>query len=118
MQKFNLSRKLFDFEKQDSDRSTDSVIFISSDSEKEVSDSWDSDWSIENVKMGPKYFDKKLCYALPRKIEKTKIELCKTLLPVPESHMSPAAHDRGPTQDVPQLQTMDMGFHASQRIRS
>ena len=47
MQKFNLSRKLFDFEEQDSDRSTDSVIYISSDSEEEVSDSWDSDWSTD-----------------------------------------------------------------------
>ena len=47
MQKFNLSRKLFDFEEQSSEESTDSVIYISSDSEEEVSDSWDSDWSTD-----------------------------------------------------------------------
>ena len=41
-------------------------------------------------KLGPKYFDKKLCYASPRKKEnKTKIELYKTLLPVKESPLFP-----------------------------
>ena len=47
MQKFNLSIKLFDFEEQDSDHSADSVIYISSDSEEEVSDCWESDWSTD-----------------------------------------------------------------------
>ena len=51
-------------------------------------------------KLGPKDFDKKLCYAPPRKIEKTKTELSKTLLPVLESPMSSPAHERGPSQDV------------------
>ena len=134
MQKFNLSRKLFDFEEQDSDHSTYSVIYTSSDSEEDVSDSCDSDRSTDsealinwierevksspiliggramNVegledetvagssilqpdpsstpKLDPKYFDKNLCYAPPRKIEKTKIELCKTLLPIQESHLA------------------------------
>ena len=48
MQKFNLSRKLFDFEEQSSEGSADSVVYISSDEEEdEVSDSLDSNWSTE-----------------------------------------------------------------------
>ena len=47
MQKFNLSRKRFDLGEQSSEESTDSVLYISSDSEDEVSDSWDSDWSTD-----------------------------------------------------------------------
>ena len=163
MQKFNLSRKLFDFKEQDSDRSMDSVIYISSDSEDEVSDFWDSEWSTDTdalinrikrevksspiliggramtvegpddemvagpsnsqpgtsstPKLGPKYFDKKLFYAPPKELKNTKIELCKTLLTILESPMSPPAHERGPPQDVPQLQSMDTGFHASYHIQ-
>ena len=47
MQRFNLSKKLFNFEEQSSEDSTDSVIYISSDSEDEASSSWDSDWSTD-----------------------------------------------------------------------
>ena len=47
MQRFNLSKKLFDFEEQSSEDSADSVIYISSDSEDEVSSDWDSDWSTD-----------------------------------------------------------------------
>ena len=47
MQRFNLSKKLFDFEEQGSEGSADSVIYISSDSEDEVSSDWDSDWSTD-----------------------------------------------------------------------
>ena len=45
MSKFNLSRKLFDFEEYDSDDSNKSVIYISS-SEEESSD-WDTDCSTD-----------------------------------------------------------------------
>ena len=41
MQKLNLSRKLFDFEEQSSDESTDSVIYISSDSDLDL------DWFLD-----------------------------------------------------------------------
>ena len=47
MQRFDLSKKLFDFEEQSSEESADSVIYISSDSEDEVSSDWDSDWSTD-----------------------------------------------------------------------
>ena len=47
MQRFNLSKKLFDFEEQSSEELTDSVIYITSDSEDEASSSWDSDWSTD-----------------------------------------------------------------------
>ena len=44
MQKLNLSRKLFDLEEQSSEKFSDSVIYISTDSEDDTSGSWDSDW--------------------------------------------------------------------------
>ena len=46
MQRYNLTKKLFDFE-EDSESSANSVIYISIDSEDEVSSSWDSDWSTD-----------------------------------------------------------------------
>ena len=46
MQRYNITKKLFDLE-EDSEGSVDSVIYISSDSENEVSSSWDSDWSTD-----------------------------------------------------------------------
>ena len=135
MQRFNLSKKLFDFEGQSSEESADSVIYISSDSEDEVSKDWDSDWSTDTEalinrierevksspiliagrvmttegldeemeaagpsnaqmvppstpKLGFKYFDKEKCLA-PSKKQKTRIELCSTVLPVLESPMPP-----------------------------
>ena len=47
MQIYNLTKKLFDFEEDESGSSANSVIYISSDSENEVSSSWDSDWSTD-----------------------------------------------------------------------
>ena len=47
MQRFNLSKKLFDSEEQSSEESADSVIYISSDSEDEVPSDWDTDWSMD-----------------------------------------------------------------------
>ena len=42
---FNLTKDLFEFEEQSSGVSASSVIYISSDDERETSDSWDSEWS-------------------------------------------------------------------------
>ena len=47
MQRYNLTKKLFDFEEDESESSANSVIYISSDSENEVSSSWDSDLSTD-----------------------------------------------------------------------
>ena len=49
MSKFNLSRKLFDLEGCDSDESTDSVIYISSDEEE--SSYWESDCSTDTEQL-------------------------------------------------------------------
>ena len=49
MSKFNLSRKLFDFEEYDSDNSDNSVIYISS-SEDESSD-WETDCSTDTEQL-------------------------------------------------------------------
>ena len=163
MQKFNLSRKLFDLEEQSSEKSSDWVIYISSDNEDDAFRSWDSDWStdtemlIERIEKevrsspilvggrimtmegmedeceaGPSsaqpvlpstpkldlgYFDEKICYAPPRKIEKTKIELCKTLLPVLESPASPPEHEKGPVMDTPMHHSVSDNFHASFHIQ-
>ena len=151
MQNFSLLRKRFDLEEQSSEESTDSVIYISSDSEEEVSDSWDSDWSTDTemlidrierkVKSSPmliggsimttegvdgeleagpcssqsvpptspklslQYFDKEMCHAPSRWTGKTRIELCKTLLRVMESPMSPE-HEKGPSLDTYNLWTI------------
>ena len=45
-------------------------------------------------KLDHRYFDK-MCYAPPKKTGKSRIELCKTLLPVPESPMSPLITKEG-----------------------
>ena len=47
MQRYNLTKKLFDFEEEDSESSANSIIYISSDSENEASSDWDSDWSTD-----------------------------------------------------------------------
>ena len=52
-------------------------------------------------KLDLKYCDREMCYAPPRKFEKTRIELCNTILPVLESPMSPPEHERGPSLDTP-----------------
>ena len=52
-------------------------------------------------KLNHKYFDQEMCYAPPKKLGKSRIEICETLLPVPESPMSPPDHERGPSLDTP-----------------
>ena len=47
MQKFNLSRKLFEFEEQSSEDSGESIIYISSDEEENAIDSYYSNWSTD-----------------------------------------------------------------------
>ena len=69
-------------------------------------------------KLDKTYFDEKLCYAPPRGNVKKRIELCKTILPVADSPMSPPAHERGPSQDTPLLQAGSSGLHASYHIQS
>ena len=44
MQKFNLARLLFEMDKESSESSNDSVIYISSD-EESLSEDWESDYS-------------------------------------------------------------------------
>ena len=69
-------------------------------------------------KLDKTYFDEKLCYAPSRGNAKRRIELCKTILPVLESPLSPPAHERGPSMDMPLLQPENSGFHASFHIQN
>ena len=69
-------------------------------------------------KLGFKYFDEKLYYAPSRKREKTKNELCNTILPVLESPMSHPEHERWPSLDTPMQQSVDTNFHASCEIQN
>ena len=69
-------------------------------------------------KLDKTYFDKKLCYAPSRGKTKRRIELCKTILPVLESPLSPPAHERGPSMDTPVIQPESSGFHASFHIQN
>ena len=67
-------------------------------------------------KLGEQYFDKTLCYAPDKEYAKTRIELCKTVIPVDDSPMSPPAHARGPvleTMLVPFPQPANSGFRVS-----
>ena len=65
-------------------------------------------------KLGHDYFDRDLCYAPSKKPKKSKIELCSTILPIPESPMSPPEHERGPVL----LHSSSSGFHASYHIQN
>ena len=51
MQKFILARRFFGMEEQSSSSSPNSIIYISSTSDEEQSDSWDSDWSTDTEDM-------------------------------------------------------------------
>ena len=50
MEKFNLSRKLYDFDEPNSDESDNSVIYISS-SEDEFSEDWETDCCTDTAKL-------------------------------------------------------------------
>ena len=69
-------------------------------------------------KMDHKYFDLERCYAPPKRMEKSRIELCNTILPILESPMSPPDHERGPSQDTPLVQPSTSGFYASYHIQN
>ena len=69
-------------------------------------------------KLDTKYFDHERCYAPSKRAEKSRIELCKTLLPVPESPMSPPNHERGPSQDTPLVQPAVSDFHVSYHVQN
>ena len=69
-------------------------------------------------KLDRAYFDEKLCYAPPKGNTKRRIELCKTILPVVESPMSPPPHERGPSLDTPLSQPKVSDFHASYHIQN
>ena len=51
MQKFNLAKRWFDMEQQSSCSSPDSIIYLSSSSDKGQYEGWDSDWSSETEDM-------------------------------------------------------------------
>ena len=62
-------------------------------------------------KLDFRYFDEKMWYDPLRKIEKTKIELCKTILPVLESPASSPEHEKGPVLDTPMHHSVSDNFH-------
>ena len=69
-------------------------------------------------KLGFKYFDKEMCYAPLRQNGKSSIEICKTLLPVLDSPMSPPQHEKGPSLNTPLTQTTQAEFHASNHVQN
>ena len=147
MNKFNRARKLFGSIDFSSDSSNESVIYISSEDEASdgwnsdwstdpeemirrvetqvkatASDEPGTSTMPSELQITPKldraYFDENLCYAPPKGNTKRRIELCKTILPVRESPVSPSPHERGPSQDTSLLQTGTSGFHASYHIQN
>ena len=69
-------------------------------------------------KLDHRYFDKEMCYAPPKKAGKSRIEICKTLLPIPDTPTSPPDHERGPSSDTPIMQPVMGGFHASYHVQN
>ena len=69
-------------------------------------------------KMDHKYFDLERCYAPSKRTEKSRIEICNTILPVLESPMSPPDHEKGPSQNTPFVQPVISRFHASYYIQN
>ena len=69
-------------------------------------------------KLDHRYFDKEMCYAPPKKTGKSRIEICKTLLPVLDTPMSPPDHERGPSSDTPIMQSVMGSFHASYHVQN
>ena len=51
MEKYKTARRLFEEDDCDSETTSDSVIFISSDESEEMSDEWDSNWSTDTEDM-------------------------------------------------------------------
>ena len=69
-------------------------------------------------KLDHKYFDKEMCYAPPKELGKSRIEICNTILPVLESPMSPPDHEKGPSLDTPLVQPITSDFHASYHVQN
>ena len=69
-------------------------------------------------KLDLKYFDKEKWYAPPRKFEKTRIELCKTISPVLETPMSSPEHERGPSRDTALVHMVMGTFHTSYHVQN
>ena len=53
-----------------------------------------------------------------REKTKTRIEICKTLLPIVDSPMSPPPHERGSSLEIPLLQADRSGLRASFHIQN
>ena len=64
-----------------------------------------------------RYFDEKMCYAPQKGSSKNTIELCRTLIPVEDSPMSPPPHERGPTAETPLMQPVSETFRASFHVQ-
>ena len=96
------------------------IMTVDEPTEEETEAGPSQDLVLDRVtpKLDHKYFDKEMCYAPPRKLGKSKIEICKTLLPVAESPISPPDHERGPNTDTPLIQPVTSGFHASYHVQN
>ena len=72
---------------------------------------------VVTLELDHKYFDCEMCYAPPKAFWKSRIEICKTLLPVLESPMSPPEHEIGTSLDKPLVQPAVSNFHASYHVQ-
>ena len=68
-------------------------------------------------KFDERYFDEKMFYASSKGPSKCAMELCRTLIPVPDSPMSPPPHQRGPNVETPLMQSVSSSFRASYHIQ-
>ena len=68
-------------------------------------------------KLDKRYFDEQMCYAPQRGPSKWAMELCRFLIPVEVSPLSPPPHKRGPTMETLVMQPVSGVFRAPFHIQ-
>ena len=68
-------------------------------------------------KLDKRFFDEKMYYDRQRGPSKCAMELCRTLIPVEDSPMSPTPQEKGPTMETPVMQPVSRTFRASFHIQ-
>ena len=71
----------------------------------------------KTTELDKRYFDEKICYAPQRGPSKCAMKLCRIVIPVEDSPMSPPPPERGPTMETPVMQSVSGTFRASFHIQ-
>ena len=68
--------------------------------------------------LGSEYFNEELCFAPKKENALKRIQLCKIILPVAETPLSPPPHERGPSNETPLFPQASGTFRASYHIQN